>query len=319
MGAQALWRSLDHGESWESLGTMPDGYPPSAVAVDPRNSSRLIAGGPHLYRSTDAGAHWTEIPPPTQDGRLVPQILQFDPRMPDRIYAGEYSLFRSDDAGSTWTPIAGELGIDTGLLAIDPHDSSRLYLSDGNSTRMFESRDSGSSWMEVSPAGSGSWLIGLAFGGSGLRYLVAASFDASRVYRSLDRGRSWSGVQPPLGGRPIALAVNPRSPERIYVTEGSQPSPGGYSPPPWYEALQSGDGGETYGPLTAGLDRYTYLLSIVVDSTGTYLYASDQHAGTWTYHIAGGAAPPVPTLSPSALALLAALIAAAGVFMLRWL
>lgn len=317
-GATSLWRSVDHGESWESLGVMPDGNPPFALAVDPHDSARLIAGAPHLYRSADEGARWTDITPPTYNGLVYPESLIFDPGVPDRVYvSSDGDLFRSDDLGSSWTRLGSD-ALNVGLVAVDPHDPSRLYFSDENEARIFESRDTGASWTEVSTVGYGHQLIGLTFGGDGFRYLIGAPHGNGRIYRSLDRGRSWSGVFPPLGGLPLSLAVDPKSPNRIYVTEGSQPSPGGIPPPPWYEVVASRNDGVSYGPLTAGLDRYTYLPRIVADSSGTYLHASDQSTGTWTYHIAGGATlATLPTLSPPALALLAALIAAAGLVLLR--
>jgi Bacterial pre-peptidase C-terminal domain len=61
-----LYRSTNLGQSWQKASGVPDGVIAFKVAVDPTNPQRVYAAtGGGLYRSTDAGATFTDVALPT--------------------------------------------------------------------------------------------------------------------------------------------------------------------------------------------------------------------------------------------------------------
>ena len=70
----------------------------------------------HIYRSDDAGEHWTQI---TTDARPAVRIgggdlavPKVDPKNPDVVYTTSIVTWRSNDGGKTWTGIRGAPGGD---------------------------------------------------------------------------------------------------------------------------------------------------------------------------------------------------------------
>ncbi len=109
------------------------------IAIAPSQPSRLYssladAHATHVYRSDDAGEHWTQI---TTDSRPAVRIgggdlaiPAVDPKNPDVIYTASIVCWRSTDGGKTWTGIRGAPGGDDYQnLWINPdepqHDSAR--------------------------------------------------------------------------------------------------------------------------------------------------------------------------------------------------
>ena len=149
------------------------------LVEDPRDGETLLASvrtghlGPTVFRSTDAGATWTESERPPRfrqvdGGRSVHHVFWLAPGRPEepgRWYAGTspQGLFVSDDGGVTWDEVAGlhddprfigwiggdKDGTPDGpklhSILVDPRDGRHLYfgMSSGGS---FESTDGGASW-----------------------------------------------------------------------------------------------------------------------------------------------------------------------------
>jgi len=86
----------------------------TALAVDFQNPQTVYAtlggyaGGQHVFKSTNAGANWTNITGslpnvPTND-------IALDPDVPGTIYvADDIGVFVSTDSGSTWSPLVNGL------------------------------------------------------------------------------------------------------------------------------------------------------------------------------------------------------------------
>src|SRR5262245_45110513 len=135
-GDRGLFKTTDGGATWKNvLQVNPEkGYTgANDVLIDPNNPDtiyvsmwqrqrtvgNMIGGGPEsgLYKSTDGGAHWTQLKkglPPGDVGRMA---LGVDPKAkPTRIYAlinglaGESGFFRSDDAGASFERMGAPFG-----------------------------------------------------------------------------------------------------------------------------------------------------------------------------------------------------------------
>lgn len=121
--------------------------------------------------------------------QLPAPVLQLavDPANRNRLYAATgMGLYRTDDNGWDWTQVRA--GAAT-AVAVDPFDSTRLYLAGSGSGAMFRSTDSGATWAVI--------------GGSGLKNAAVTSVDADpniagliyaaagSVFRSKDGGDTW--------------------------------------------------------------------------------------------------------------------------------
>src|ERR1041385_4942043 len=145
-----VWKSDDYGRTWTPIlhdrPTQANGA--SAVAAADPNVVYVASGeglqrpdlsvGDGIYKSTDAGAHWTHLG--LRGGQQIP-TLAIDPCDPNRLFAAvlghpygpnpERGIFRSADGGATW--------------------QKALYKDQdtGAAGGIFESTDGGNTWNKL--------------------------------------------------------------------------------------------------------------------------------------------------------------------------
>src|SRR5213082_3061139 len=147
-----LYRSEDNGVTWKHLEGkgLPEGILGKiGVAVSGADSNRVYAiieakeGG--LYRSDDAGQHWTRV---NDDGRFRQRAWYFskvyaDPKSADTVYLLNTGAFKSVDGGKTFNLLPARHGDHHGLW-IDPQNPNRIgNANDGGASI---SIDGGKSW-----------------------------------------------------------------------------------------------------------------------------------------------------------------------------
>ena len=122
-----LFRSADAGQTWQRRETGLAGTSVLALAVDPANSSLLLAGtDTGLFRTTDAGLTWTKVPGFSAEVNTIVAA----PATPTAFYVhlAGFGVQRSTDSGVTWTPARRGLApVPVSTLAVDPHDPRLLY------------------------------------------------------------------------------------------------------------------------------------------------------------------------------------------------
>ena len=281
--------------------------------------------GPHVHASDDDGRSWRvlDAAPHHADERGLEAIWFLapgPPARPDTLWAGiePAGLFVSHDSGAswkavsalndhptrnTWQPAGGGLAL--GGIQHDPLDPDRLYcaLSAGG---VYRSDDGGASW---TPANRG---VRAGFQprqypetGQCVHKLRLHPARPDRlyqqnhcgVYRSDDRGEGWTEI---TDGLPsdfgYALALDPADPDTLFVIP-EESSHMRATVDGRLRVYRSGDGGETWTALTAGLPQEHAYVSVLRDamdhddrspvgvyfgtSTG-HVFASADRGETWT-------------------------------------
>ncbi len=96
----AIVRSIDNGESWDTVCTPPSGQHALDFAVDIQNHVFAIIKGRGIYRSTDEGATWDSV----NSGLSDRAILHLATSPNGDIFAGtDSTVFRSVDGGANWS------------------------------------------------------------------------------------------------------------------------------------------------------------------------------------------------------------------------
>jgi photosystem II stability/assembly factor-like uncharacterized protein len=136
-----LWKSSDGGSTWRALGaglpTAADGLGRIGIATCASRPARLYAvlgarKGGGLYRSDDAGEHWTLV---NDDRRLWERDGDFnevkaDPHDPDVVYVANVVTWKSTDGGRTFAAFRGAPGGDDyHRLWISPEDGNTILLA----------------------------------------------------------------------------------------------------------------------------------------------------------------------------------------------
>ncbi|TQL19022.1 cellulose binding domain-containing protein [Streptomyces sp. SLBN-134] len=241
-GNGAVLRSSDRGASWKKAdlpfklgGNMPGRGMGERLAVDPHDNDVLYLGSPSghgLWRSTDAGATWSQVkafPNPgnyrqdpsdtsgyASDNQGIVWVT-FDESTgtagtaTKTVYVGvadkENAVYRSADAGATWQRIAGQptghlahkgvLDAENGYLYLAYSDTGGPY--DGGKGRLYRYATATGVWTDISPVAEADTYYGF----SGLTVdrqnpgtVMATAYSSwwpdTQIFRSRDSGGSWT-------------------------------------------------------------------------------------------------------------------------------
>jgi photosystem II stability/assembly factor-like uncharacterized protein len=204
-GWGGLYVSQDGGINWTAYYTVPAS---SAVAYSPDFAvdGVAFAGGWGLYRTTDAGAMWTEVL--TQGISALAISPQFG--VDGTLFAGGDALYISRDGGTSWIsvtlPSASAL---INALTVSPAFDVDQTLFAGANDGLYQSSSGGLSW---EPVGGypGLAVRSLAISPGWPIHPVLLVGTDQGVYRTVDGGATWKLMQglTTLPTGPLALSAN---------------------------------------------------------------------------------------------------------------
>ncbi|MBC5814927.1 MAG: hypothetical protein GIW97_00155 [Candidatus Eremiobacteraeota bacterium] len=223
-----LYKSTDGGRTWNRL--VGNGLPAGitgkiGLAVAPSNGNRVYAIIENkdglLYRSEDAGAHWTMVNKSSEvDGRpFYFTHVEVDPKNPDTVYTIAFQISKSTDGGKTLKTIAQQVHVDYHAMWIAPNDPSRIIVGeDGGIARTV---DGGQNWFfgRNIPIGQ-VYRVGVSVHEN--PYTICGGLQDNNAWcgpsNSLDnsgiKNQSWYGVN---GGDGEFAAIDPIDPNFIWT------------------------------------------------------------------------------------------------------
>ena len=269
---RGVYKTTDGGKTWRKVlagGNASTGCAMlSMSAGDPKTMYAALwdfrrqawtfrSGGPGsgLFKSTDAGDHWTELTaanakglPEKPYGRIA---LAVAPSKPQVVYAAiesaKSALFRSDDGGANWTRLdASQFMVWRPFyfanLIVDPKDENKVFKAGGS---LLLSTDGGHSFSSVTNSAHGDfhdvWMDP-----NNPDAVFAA--DDGGLWRSHDGGRRWEHLMSLPVSQFYHVSVDNAEPYHVYgglqdnsSWVGDSSYPGGVSNSRW-ENMYGGDG-----------------------------------------------------------------------------
>lgn len=247
------------GGGWTSRGL--DVTTDYGVQFDPFDSRHIFIDYTDigLFQSTNGGQSWQStsegVP---EEWRNTAYWLAFDPVQRGLIwgaFSGTHDLPRpkmwrnrgvrhftggvavSTDGGHHWQPSSAGLPVDSIThILLDPSSPAgkRTLYACAFGRGVYKSTDNGHSWTEKNQGITGdepfAWRITPAQDGA--LYLVVArrseakdysASGAGALYRSTDKAEHWQRIELPAGVTgPTGLEIDPRNPQRLYLTAWGQ-------------------------------------------------------------------------------------------------
>ncbi len=245
---RGIFKTTDGGKTWKKILFIDDNTGGVQVVLDPGNPDtiyasmwqaqrvpwKLTSGGPGsgLFKSTDGGAHWTNISknPGFASGELGKMGISVAASNPRVIYAivqaHEGGVFRSNDAGATWKRVNDEMKLRQRAfyyMAIfaDPTNPDVAYAPQVDG--VFKTKDGGKTWKAVTPPGDHHivWI-----NPHNPKILLVGNDGGGMV--STDDGKTWSSQNNQPTGQFYHVALDDQFPFHVY---GAQQDEGAWEGP----------------------------------------------------------------------------------------
>lgn len=205
-----IWKTTNGGGSWQPLDDFMANLHVSALAIDPASPNVLYAGtgesftghspsldafrGAGIFRTTDGGATWNQIPTTSGSEWFFVNRIGIDPNDSDNILAATNSgIWRTANAGATaWTQ---ELTTPTRATDLDFHPTnSNLAVASGAAGTAWYTLNGGADWSQATGL-PGVGRVELAYARSSPTIVYASvNRNSGEIYKSTNGGQSYAFV-----------------------------------------------------------------------------------------------------------------------------
>jgi hypothetical protein len=303
-----VFKSADGGATWSNIGLRDV----LALVIDFVNPNNLYAGtrffqsavvfapgDRFLFKSTDAGATWSNSSSPVD---WDVSLLVMDPTSPKVLYAGSSDTYweqggivlqKSTDSGATWNGSATLIA--SFGWAINPTNPQTIYAPSENNG-LFKSTNGGANWSATGLSNTSVSAVAIdplnpdtLYAGTTDYFSPRGVFPFLGLFKSTDGGNSWfavnNGLSDLFGNVSIinAVAIDPNDPNILYAGTSGR------------GVFRSADGGASWSEFNLGLTSLSINV-LAVDSLGKHLYAATGAAGVFDYQYGS---PCVDPLSPA--------------------
>jgi len=195
-----LWVSHDAGRSWSGIESLR-GQSIRSLVQAPSDPRVLFAGTlSGVFRSTDAGAAWTQISPLSEPlSREIHEVesLAVDPANPDIVYAGTWHLpWKTSDGGASWQIIKQGLIDDSDVFSIilDPDRPGTVFLS--ACSGIYKSENAGAKFRKIEGIPSTARRTRVLKQDPAHREIVYAG-TTEGLYKTVDAGKTFKLMTSP--------------------------------------------------------------------------------------------------------------------------
>jgi photosystem II stability/assembly factor-like uncharacterized protein len=246
---RGVFKTTDGGKTWKKILYVDDKTGANDIVMDPRNSRVLYAamwqlqrqpwkltdGGPGsgIYKTTDAGAHWTNISshPGLPAGPLGKIGLAVAPSNPRIVYAMIQAhaggLYRSNDGGATWKLMNNEWklrqrGFYYMAITVDPKKPNVVYMPEVDT--VWKSTNGGKTIASMNIPHGDNHIIWI--NPNDTKIMLEGNDGGATV--STDGGATWSSIWNQATGQFYHIAIDNQFPFHVY---GAQQDEGAYEGP----------------------------------------------------------------------------------------
>ncbi len=260
-----MFRTTDNGATWDSvltgLPTDQETFNRIAMAQDPNNANTVYAvysarssSSPYyglrgIFKTTNGGLTWTELPRPgnlaTTGGSYLggqgwyDNVISVDPHNSNNIYVGGVEDMKSTDGGQHWSQItywisSSSAHADHHAIVFDPNTADVVY--DGNDGGIYKSTNGGTNWTDLNNGLEITQFYGGAVEANGSNYQGGTQDNGHLKYNG--SGTSWTEIKGGDGGYAEISQTNSQVAYEEYV---------------YLDISKTTDGGNTWNDAQNGL------------------------------------------------------------------
>jgi photosystem II stability/assembly factor-like uncharacterized protein len=195
-----VYKSLDRGDSWTQVATIPSTSKTNSFYVSPEDSNKWVAavGTPdRIVVTTNAGGAWSTGM--SADFTEYGMPLEMNPDKPDTLLFGpeDGRIWRSTDFGASWAILSNPGFRSPCDLVISPDNEANVVVGDGVTgiglAKIWQSED-GALGFSDRYTGSSSETPTVWSSRLGNTVIFATNWSSGGVWRSNDSGKSWGQV-----------------------------------------------------------------------------------------------------------------------------
>ncbi|MEO6969011.1 MAG: hypothetical protein ABI132_11255 [Rhodanobacteraceae bacterium] len=246
---RGVFKTTDGGKTWKKILFVDDKTGVVDLVMDPQNPAvlyaaawqayrtpwRLASGGPGsgIYKTTDGGAHWTNITdhaglPKGVLGKIGLAVAASKPNVVySTIQAKDGGVFRSDDGGANWKQVNAQWKLRQRAfyymaIFVDPKDPDTVYMPQVDA--LFVSHDGAKTSKELHTPHGDNHTIWINPNNTDI--LLEGNDGGATV--STDRGKTWSSEHNQPTGQFYKVSLDDQFPFHIY---GAQQDEGSFEGP----------------------------------------------------------------------------------------